>query len=125
MKYDLPSGKPFLVTPLPYEQAWEVTQTVLSEVEKIQLNLKGVNLDDLMATDILELKGPICSFLSSPKILNAAKLCFGKCSYDSIRVDKDTFESLEGRGDFLYCAFYALKENVAPFFGNLTSFLKG
>ena len=129
MKHELPSGAYIDVTPLPYAQAWEVAQTLLRVIEQINVDLHGIDLEQLMATDVLVLKGPICALLGSRDIQSAVKLCFTRCCYSSInvnpiKIDDHTFEPVERRGDFLFCAFYALKENVFPFFGSLASFLK-
>lgn len=124
MRKELPSGAYLDVTPLSYAQAWEVAQTVIREVEKMNLDLKGVDLENLLATDVLVFKGPICALLGSASIQSAIKLCFVKCCYNQVRIDDHTFDPLEHRGDFLFCAFYALRENVYPFFGSLVSFLK-
>jgi hypothetical protein len=123
MRTELPSGAYIDVTPLPYAQAWDVAQTLLREVEKLNIDLRGLNLDELMATDIVAIKGPICAVLGSPTVLNAVKLCFNRCTYNLAKIDDKTFEPVEARGDFLFCAFYALKENVHPFFGSLVSYL--
>lgn len=124
MRQELPSGAYLDVTPLPYAQAWDVAQTLLREVEKIDLDLKGMDFEALLVSDIVAFKGPFCAVLGSPTVQNAVKLCFNRCCYNQVRIDEQTFESVERRGDYLFCAFYALKENVYPFFGSLVSFLK-
>ena len=124
MRRELPSGKYIDVTPLPCEQAWEVAQTVLRVVEKMQLDLKGVDFDALLVTDILAFKGPICTLLGSKEINDVVKQCFSRCSYNQVKINEQTFEPVECRQDFLPCAYYALKENAYPFFGSLVSFLK-
>lgn len=122
-KISLPSGAVLSVQPLSYEKAWNVTQILLKELEVINLDLKSIDFKELMAMDILVLKGPICAFLGSPKVLEAAKECFTKCLYNDTKIDSMTFEKKESRGDFIFCCFYALKENVSPFFGSLVSAL--
>ena len=124
MRTELPSGAYLDVTPLPYAQAWDVAQNLLREVQKLDLNLKGMAVEELLVTDIVMLKGPICAILGSPVMQNMVKLCFGKCCYNQVRIDDSTFEPVENRGDYLFAAFYALKENVFPFFGSLVSYLK-
>ena len=124
MRHELPSGAYLDVTPLSYAQAWEVAQTVIREVEKINVDLKGVDFDNFLATDVLAFKGPVCVLLGSPTIQHAIKNCFVRCCYNQVKIDDHTFEPVEKRGDYLFCAFYALKENVYPFFGSLASFLK-
>lgn len=119
--FSLPSGSKFDVQPLGYEAAWNVTQMILKEIEKTTIDIKGINFKELMASDILVLKGPICSLLASQAVLEAAKTCFKKCRYNDGILDNMTFEKREARGDFLFCVFYALRENILPFFANLVS----
>lgn len=123
MRTELPSGNYIDITPLPYVQAWEVAQSVLREVEKLNLDFGNIQLEELLVTDVLKLKGPICALLGSTVIQGAVKTCFTRCCYNTTRIDDSTFEPVEKRGDFLFCAFYALRENVYPFFGSLVSFL--
>ena len=106
-----------------YEAAWAVTQIILKEIEKTEINLKGIDLKKISQTDVLNFKGPICSLLASPKVLEAAKTCFKKCRYNDKAIDTMTFETKESRGDFLLCSWHAIKENVSPFFASLVSSL--
>lgn len=124
MKHKLPSGTELLVTPLEWEESWEVCQQVLSVIEQLDVDIKGMTLEDLKAQDVLNFKNPICKVLASPLLFGASKKCLDKCTYGGVRVDKMTFSKPEARGDFLMACFYALKENCAPFFGSLLSALK-
>lgn len=119
--FKLPSGATLDVQALSYEAAWGVTQVLLKELENTKIDLSSINLKDIMATDLITLKGPICSILSSQSVLDSAKTCFKKCRYNDSQIDSMTFESKTARGDFLYAAFYALQENVTPFFASLLS----
>ena len=122
-KITLPSGALLDITPMPYEDAWAICQTFSRCLEKINVDLKTIDFKNLMATDILHLKGPICSILASQEIIDAAKKCFPRCTINGMKIDGMTFEKVEARGDFIPTVFYVLKENIAPFFANLLSFL--
>lgn len=121
--FALPSGAKFEVQPLGYEGAWAVTQSILKEIERTEINLKGMDFKALSQTDVLNFKGPICALLASQAVLDAAKTCFKKCRYNDKAIDSMTFEKKDARGDFLYCCWYAIRENVMPFFGSLVSSL--
>lgn len=124
-KFTLPSGAKFEVQALSYESAWLVTQSLIREIEKTDIKeLKGLDFTQIMAADILALRGPVCSILSSQLVLDAVKQCFVKCRYNDSKIDSMTFENKAARGDFLPAAWYALKENVSPFFESLVSLLK-
>jgi hypothetical protein len=124
MKVKLPSGAELVVTPLDWEDAWDISQRVLAVIEKLELDLKGINWTDIQSQDVLNFKGPICQILSSKVVFDAAKDCFKKCTYAGMRIDNATFNDSKARGDMLIACFHALKENCAPFFGSLLSGLK-
>ena len=126
MRQELPSGAYIDVTPLPYVQAWDVAQSLLREIQKTDIDVKGLDVDQILVSDMIMLKGPFCALLGSPVVQNAVKLCFNRCTYGKssmMKLDDSSFEPIEARGDYLFCAYYALKENVYPFFGSLVSLL--
>ena len=125
IKIILSSGAKLEITPLPYLKAWIVSQIVVKEIEKIGLDtkeLKSIDFKNLMAVDALNFKNPLCAILGSEPIIEAAKTCMERCTYNSLRIDDDTFERIEARQDFLPVVFSVLKENISPFFANLFSF---
>jgi len=130
IKHDLPSGAVLDITLLPYEQAWHIASLVLKEVEKLDVKFPS-DLDfsdsekftSYILGNINDIKSPVCALLSSQKILEAAQSCFKKCLYNNQKIDAQTFESIDGRRDFLISAFYAIKENVSPFLEGLLSSL--
>lgn len=123
-KHTLPSGAVLEVTILPFEDAWQVSQDLLVLAGSLDIDVKGMNLDDIKAADVLDFKTPLCKVLSSQSAMSAAWKCFARCTYNGLRVDKQTFEKPEARGDFLIAAFFALADNVRPFFGSLVSFFQ-
>jgi len=122
-KIDLPSGAKLYVGLLSFDEAWSVVQTITRVLEKINIDLTKVDLANIGAEDILNLKSPLCSILSSEDIIVAAKACFKRCTYNDKKIDGSTFDSKESRGDFLAVVFHAIKENVSPFFASLSSVL--
>lgn len=125
IKIILPSGSKLEITPLPYLKAWGVSQIVLKEIEKMNIDigtLKSIDFKNLLAMDALNFKNPLCAIISSEQILEAAKTCMERCTYNGLKIDSDTFEKIEARQDFLPVVFSVLKENISPFFANLFSF---
>lgn len=129
-EYILPSGAVLTVTPLPYGEAFDVTQMISREVDKIDLKLPtDVDFKDsdavtkYMLSHIDDIKSPICKVISSTKVLEAAHKCMKKCTYNGLRIVGDTFDPVEARKDFILTCFYALKENVSPFLEGLLSSL--
>lgn len=129
-KHELPSGAILEVTPLPFEQAWEVAQTLSKVAQSVKVDPKAFGGDSKEGGNdgemIEKLSGVILELLASPIILNAAKLCLQKrCIYNGQRINQldDTFETDKARGDFIPASFYALRENVTPFLSGIGSFL--
>lgn len=130
IKYDLPSGAVLDITLLPYGEAWDIAAAVIKEVQSIDIKLSGdvdfsneEAMKKFFLDNVNDFKGPICAILSSKKVLESAHSCFRKCTYNNQKINGQTFESKEGRKDFLYACFYALKENIYPFLEGLLSSL--
>jgi len=123
IKKDLPSGAVLEIFLLPFSDAWNVSQNISSVLEKLNIDLKELAKEVNTPADFLALKGPILALLSNKEVFEEANKCFKLCVYNKLKIDKDTFESKESRGDFIACVFFALSENIAPFFVNLVSFL--
>lgn len=131
----LPSGASLEIGLLGSEEAWAVSQALIKVFQEIPIDtLNGISLRDLFSTMtddpaamkamLLSMKGPLCAVLSSPVIMAEAKKCFAQCTCNGVKLSSVwPFEKKEARQDFLPACFYALKENVTPFFGALSSFL--
>lgn len=116
IKYVLPSGDEFNITPLPFDESWEISQNILHEIKDLNINLEGVDFESIKDADVIRFMGPICHILSSHNIRDKVIQCFKRCNINGQKVG---FE--EKRGDYVFAAFYALKENVYPFFENLAT----
>lgn len=122
-KIILPSGAVLEITLLPYEDAWGVSQRVSKLLESIKVDFKSIDLKNLMLSDVAVIQGPIFHVLSSAEIIDAAKTCFKRCTYNGLKIDGQTFDAKEARKDYLPVIFYVLKANIEPFFAGLISFL--
>ena len=123
MKITMPSGSILDITLLPYESAWDVSQRVTKALESVEIDVKAIDFKNPSYSDIIGFKGPLFNVLSSKEILESAKICLVKCTYNNLRFDNMTFESKELRQDFLPVMYHVLKENISPFFEGLISFL--
>jgi len=128
-RIELPSGSILEVQLLSFEEAWNIFQLFSKTIEEMNMDIKDFSFfkqdDDkrnFTFVDFLKLKGPICSILSNKSLSEAGVRCLDRCIYNGLKIDRRTFDSQEARGDFLPSLFYALKENVSPFFGNLISY---
>jgi hypothetical protein len=123
-KTTLPSGAVLDITLLPFEEAWGVSQSITKEIERIDFDIKSINWQEFKMSNVVNLKNPICAILSSQIVIEAAKVCFKRCTYNGLKIDSQTFEKREHRSDFLPVVFHVLKENISPFFENIFSSLK-
>ena len=123
-KITLPSGALLDITLMPYEQAWEICQIVTKFFENVKLDVGSLNVKDFLASDLISISGPVCKILSSKELVEAGRRCFARCTIDGIKIASDSFEKKESRADFIPTIFYALRENISPFFENLLSSLK-
>ena len=130
-KIDLPSGSSLEIYLLPFEEAAFLFRMFSKEMGDLNITIKDFaflgsskNIDEIEFgfQEFINLKGPLCSLLSNEKLINAGRSCLSKCIYNNLKITNTTFESEEARGDFYPCIFYAIKENVSPFFGNLLSY---
>lgn len=107
----LPSGVMLKVGLPPFEQSKALYQSMLEEMRTIAITSKTE-----MASFYKDL---MCVGFSSKKIEACLWECFKHCTYGNkagdLKIDKDTFEPLEARGDYLTVCMEVAKENVAPF----------
>ena len=122
-KITLPTGAKLEISLLAFEDAWSVVQTITKVLEGIHIDLKEVDFANIVATDVFNLKAPICAILSNKEIIDAAKICFKRTLYNGIKIDGQTFETKDSRKDFLPVVYHVIKENISPFFANLLSLL--
>lgn len=107
---NLPSGAVLKLQVAPFADAKALYQAVLEEVK----NVKKVDVD--WASIFIELS---CVGFSSKKIESALEQCFKRCLYDDKKIDKDTFEPVDSRQDYVVVCLAVAKENIMPFMKGL------
>lgn len=107
----MPSGAILKIGVSPFEVSKALYQAVLEEAKVISF----ASTDEMVSV----YKDLFCIGLSSKKIEAALWECFKKCIYNSgkgdFKVDKDTFESIEARADYVAVCIAVAKENIDPF----------
>jgi len=104
----LPSGRKMEVAPAPFVEAKRLYQAIAGEMVRLSLNPD----DDV--TNLM--KNVICLAVFSPNIEAALEPCLRRCTYQGTKIiPVDSFESIEGREDYLDVCFEVAKENVGPF----------
>lgn len=110
----LPTGAVLKVTPAPFADAKALYQAVLDEVKPLSIAGKP---------EVEMYKDLFCAGFSSKKIEAALWECFKRCQYcdqrGDLKIDKDTFEPVESRDDYLTVCMEVAKENLAPFVKSL------
>lgn len=113
-KITLPSGAELVVTLAPFADGKALYQAMLEEIKGLKLDPKETIGENLI-------KDLVCIGFSSKKIEAALDKCFQRVTYNQLKVDKDTWESVEARGDYLQACIEVAKENILPFVKSLSA----
>lgn len=105
---NLPSGSTLKITPGSFDESKELLRVVMEEA-------KSLKLDMSQEVDFNLFKDIFCVGFSSKKIESALAPCLKRCLIDGLKIDKDTFEAIEKRQDYLEVLFEVAQENIAPF----------
>lgn len=113
----LPSGAVLKIQSAPFELARNLYQAFLEEAKAVTISTK---------TELASVyKDLICVGFSSKKIEGILWECFKYCIYNNgkgdLKIDKDTFEPISAREDYLTVCMEVAKENVAPFLKSLSA----
>jgi len=111
----LPSGAVLKVAPAPFSDAKALYQAVLEESKRVDLG-SGVEIPRL-------LKDALVSGFASEKIERCLWVCFQRCIYNSgngdLKIDKDSFEPVKNRQDYVTVCMEVAEENIGPFVKSL------
>jgi hypothetical protein len=111
----LPSGSILKVQAAPFSDSKALYQAILEEVKNVQIKSN----DEL--TNVF--KDLMCISFSSKKIELCVEKCLERCLYNSgngdFKIDKNTFEKVELRGDYIIVIISVVKENIDPFMKSL------
>lgn len=117
-KVELPSGATLTVKPAPFAAARALFKAITAE-------MKGVPIKADMDVAAV-LKDALCIGLASQDIEDALWPCLERCTYrgpkqgdGDMKIDGDTFEPMERRGDYVQVCMEVARENVDPFVKSL------
>ena len=107
----LPSGATLKIGTSPFEVSKALYMALLEEAKGLAFST---------ATERAQLfKDIFCMGFSSKRIEACLWKCFEKVQYcderGDLKIDKDTFEPVKARGDYVAVCMAVAKENVAPF----------
>lgn len=112
----LPSGATLKIGLPPFEVSLALKEAVLEEGRTIAITSK---------TEMAEVyKDLFCIGFSSKKIKACLWECFKYCQYNNgqsgdLKIDKDTFEPLPAREDYMTVCMEVAKANIHPFVKSL------
>ena len=108
---DLPSGAKLKLGVVPFEFSKALFQAILEEAKALSL-ASSMEMADVY-------KSLFCIGFSSKKIEACLWKCFEKVIYEDkrgpLKIDKDTFEPVENRGDYMAVCLAVTKDNIDPF----------
>lgn len=106
-----------------FEDSMALLDSLLKEM--VGVPLEGFDMKELANYDVSKLKDILFKVISSKAVKDALWVCMASCIYQAPgvgignRIQKDTFESENARGDFFPVAGEVAAFNLAPFFKNL------
>lgn len=104
----LPSGANLQVQIAPFAVAKALYQACLREIKHVSLASGEWSVETAI-------KDLFCLGFSSGEIEECLWRCFDRCTYNKVRIDKDTFESVESRQDYVKVCVEVAKANIDPF----------
>lgn len=120
------TGATVVINPAPFDDAIDLKSAIQRELAKTQLKFDMSMLKDVDAeVDVAPLINAAMTVDSSKEVNAALFKCLGRCTYNSQKIVKATFEPVEARSDYYEVIGACMKENVGPFFSGLASLLGG
>lgn len=107
----LPSGATLRIQVAQFAVSKALYQAMLRELRDVRITMRE-NVEDM-------LKNLFCAGFSSPAMEDALWACFQRCLYNGKKIDKDTFEPEDARGDYVQVCVEVGKANVFPFMKSL------
>ena len=106
----LPSGAELVIFETPFETSFTLYQTMVAENKD-----RPVTSENILGM----LQAVFMNSVASKQVNVCLWECFKHCTYNALKIDKDTFQPKESREDFLTVCFEVAQENVSPFLKNL------
>lgn len=106
----LPSGKDLEITPTPFRVSNALFKAAIEKSNSVEVSGPG---------DILGLfRGVFLGGLADAKTESCLNECMKYALYGGLKIDKDTFEPMEAREDYLTVCWEVAHHNVFPFLKN-------
>jgi hypothetical protein len=120
-KLKLASGAMLEMTLLSFEDGFQLFSIVSEELLKINIDLGNIKISELADRDmdnnfLNTLKNIVLSLIISKKLKDSLNSAFGRCLYNNLKIDSETFEDVNRRSDYLIVCWEVLRFNLSPFF---------
>lgn len=115
---ELPSGAKLEVAVAPFETAKALYMALAAQ-------MKDLKIEFSTEINVNFMKDIACAAVSSKEIESALWACLARCTYNGLKITKDTFEPEESRQDYMTVCFEVAKDNVAPFLKSLFAKFEG
>lgn len=120
IEVDMPSGAKLKVTPADYKVSWSLFQSLIEIAKDLKIDLNMLKNFDLKRQECLEaVKDLVCSGLSSKKVEACLADCMKRALYNDLKIDNQTFDADEARGDYIMVCVEVAKANLLPFLKTL------
>jgi hypothetical protein len=132
LKKTLDSGSILEVTLAPFEVGHKLLKSVMKELEsvKISMGVKAKSLQEFFDLDVNDeaintLKNLLTRLIGSELVEESLWACMERATYNNKKINRDTFEEVKAREDFLIVAKEVLWFNLSPFLKNISSLFQG
>lgn len=112
------SGAKIKINPAPFVDAMGLKNALARQLASADLK---IDFDVEKDLDLSSLTSAILAVDASADVYKAIFTCLGRCSYNGERINELTFEPVESREDYYEIIIACARENLSPFFKNLTS----
>jgi len=122
MEFTTKNGAEIKINVADFITSMKLKKAVVEAVKDSGVDIAGIDMGNLKAGTIDSIFQIILAADCSDKVEEAIFKCLNRCLYNSEKITKDTFESLDARENYYEIVIACLKDNLSPFFAPL--FLK-
>lgn len=107
-EYECPTGAKLTINQSPFADAKALWQALMGELKDVEISAQSL----------------LCLGFTSHAVEKALEKCLARCTYDGttgadLKIDKDSFEPIKCRDDYVQVCIEVAMENVSPFMKSL------
>jgi hypothetical protein len=124
MEFTTQKGSEVRINIADFITSMKLKKAVVEAIKESDVDIAHIDLENLKAGAIDSILQILLTCDSSDKVNDAIFKCLARCTYNSEKITKETFEEVEAREDYYEIVIACLKENLSPFFKPLFLQLK-